>query len=143
MALVIIGNDGEEIQGEVIHAEPLIWAGREGEIAEFESPLPLALVNQGCIWRRMTVDALQRAGITHRVAYTCENSSAQEAAMISDLAISPFPKSLIKSSLKKVSSNRLPPLERYQTSLVRKVVNHETDALSNCIQDAFREFSID
>ena len=143
MALVIIGNDGEEIRGEVIHAEPLIWAGREGGIAEFESPLPLALANQGCVWRRMAVDALQLAGITHRVAYTCENSAAQEAAMISDLAISPFPKSLIRPPLKKISSNRLPPLGRYQTSLVRKVVNPETDALSSYIREAFKEFSTD
>jgi len=137
MALVIMGNEGQEVRGEVIHSEPLVWAGRDGGIAYQQSPLPLALANQGCIWRRAALDALDNAGWAYRVAYTCENTAAQEAAMLADLAITPFPVSLIRSPLRKLEKEGLPELEKYQISLVRNASTPEINALSEHIKSAF------
>lgn len=139
MALVIIGNEGQEMRGEVVHTEPLIWAGREGGIAIERSPIPLAIANQGCVWRRVALSALDNAGIPYRIAYTCENSAAQEAAMLADLAVTPFPVSLVRPPLKKMEREGLPELTDYQISLVRNVFNPETDALTAHIKNAFKD----
>lgn len=137
MGLVIIGNEGQEARGEVIHTEPLVWAGREGGIAFEQSPLPLALANQGCVWRRTALDALDNAGLAYRVAYTCENTAAQEAAMLADLAITPFPISLIRSPIRRLEREGLPELAKYQISLVRNSSNPQTDMLAEHIKNAF------
>lgn len=137
MGLVIIGNEGQEVRGEIIHTEPLVWAGREGGIAFEQSPLPLALANQGCVWRRSALDALDNAGLAYRVAYTCENTAAQEAAMLADLAITPFPISLIRPPIRKLERQGLPELAKYQISLVRNASNPETDMLAEHIKSAF------
>ncbi|MBL3827192.1 MULTISPECIES: LysR substrate-binding domain-containing protein [unclassified Marinobacter] len=137
MGLVIIGNEGQEVRGEIIHTEPLVWAGREGGIAFEQSPLPLALANQGCVWRRTALDALDNAGLAYRVAYTCENTAAQEAAMLADLAITPFPISLIRSPIRRLEREGLPELAKYQISLVRNSSNPETDMLAEHIKSAF------
>ena len=137
MGLVIIGNEGQEVRGEVIHAEPLVWAGREGGIAFEQSPLPLALANQGCVWRRTALDALDNAGLAYRVAYTCENTAAQEAAILADLAITPFPISLIRSPIRRLDREGLPELAKYQISLGRNSSNPQTDMLAEHIKSAF------
>jgi DNA-binding transcriptional LysR family regulator len=137
MGLVIIGNEGQEVRGEIIHTEPLVWAGREGGIAFEQSPLPLALANQGCVWRRTALDALDNAGLAYRVAYTCENTAAQEAAMLADLAITPFPISLIRSPIRRLEREGLPELAKYQISLVRNSSDPETDMLAEHIKSAF------
>lgn len=140
MALITVGNEGQGMRGEVVHTEPLVWAGREGGIAVQRSPLPLALATQGCAWRRAALDALDLAGIPFRIAYTCEHCAAQEAAMLADLAVAPFPLSLVRPPLKKLDKEGLPDLAKYQISLVRSTSNPVTDALAGHIKEAFFDF---
>ena len=49
-----------------------------------------------CAWRRQALDALDRIGRGYRIAYSSEQTSGQEAAMIADLAIAPYPASLVR-----------------------------------------------
>jgi DNA-binding transcriptional LysR family regulator len=137
MALVIIGNEGEEFRGAIVHSEPLVWAGCDGGIAAGKSPLPVALAKQGCVWRRSALDSLEQAGKSYRVAYTCDHASAQEAAMLADLAIAPVPASLVRPPLKSLEKDGLPIIGKYQISLVRSCINPHTDALAQHIEDAF------
>ncbi|MDN3517586.1 LysR family transcriptional regulator [Aquisalimonas lutea] len=140
LVLVTAGNDGQEPQGEIVHSEPLVWAGREGGIATQRSPLPVALANRGCAWRAAALDALDRAGIAYRVAYTCEHCAGQEAAMLADLAVAPFPVSLVKPPLRKLDQDALPPLGDYQVALVRRSATGSAgDALAGHVVEAFRD----
>lgn len=137
MALITIGNQGQEMRGEVVHTEPLVWAGREGGIAANRSPLPVALASHGCVWRRMALRALDEAGMSYRVAYTCDNCSGQEAAMFADLAVAPFPLSLVRPPLRKLDREGLPALSDYQIALVRHGGNPVQDALAGHVKEAF------
>lgn len=137
MALVTIGNDGQERRGEVVHTEPLVWAGREGGIAANRSPLPVALASHGCVWRRTALDALDEAHMPYRVAYTCDNCFGQEAAMLADLAVAPFPVSLVRPPLRKLDREGLPALAKYQIALVRSGGNPVHDALAGHVKEAF------
>ncbi|WP_339462943.1 LysR substrate-binding domain-containing protein [Pseudomonas sp. EA_105y_Pfl2_R69] len=121
LTLIETGNEGlDDSLGEVIHSEDLVWAGRDGGLAVLRSPLPLALSNHGCAWRRAALDALDRSGRTYRIAYSCEQYAGQEAAMIADLAVAPFPRSLIKPPLKCLGEEQgLLPLGKYHIKLLR------------------------
>ena len=140
LVLVTAGNDGQEASGESIHSEPLGWAGREGGIASQRAPLPVALANHGCAWRRAALEALDRGGISYRIAYTCEHCSGQEAAMLADLAVSPFPLSLVKPPLRKLDRDTLPPLGDYQVALVRRSgIGSAADTLAGHVVEAFQD----
>ena len=141
LILVTADNEGMEPgRGEVVYSEPLVWACREGGIAPRRSPLPLALANHGCAWRRSALKALDRVGIAYRVAYTSENCSGQEAAMLADLAIAPFPSSLVRAPLRKVDpAIGLPPLGEYQVLLIRRAgIGPAGEALAGHVVEAFR-----
>lgn len=87
---------------------PLVWVGRDGGRAWRERPLPLALSSPGCAWRRAALEALERAGIPYRVAYTSDFYEGEKAALQADLAIAPLPRSLIEPGLMQVRSPELP-----------------------------------
>ncbi len=136
MVLVTVAKEGRESRGEIIHDEPLVWAGREGSSAVLRTPLPIALAHEGCAWRQMTLEALDRAGKPYRIAYTCEHCSGQEAAMLADLAVAPFPKSLVRPPLKQIVSDDLPEIGSYQLALVRRGSNPLNDALASHVKGA-------
>lgn len=137
MALVTVSDDVQKIRGEVVHEEPLVWAGHEESLAFSRSPVPLAVAHEGCAWRKMTLRALDKAGIPYRIAYTCEHCSGQEAAMVADLAIAPFPRSLVNTPLKEITHQNLPDIGAYQLALVRRGSNPVNDALANHVKGAF------
>ncbi|MEE3119235.1 MAG: LysR substrate-binding domain-containing protein [Pseudomonadota bacterium] len=141
MVLVTVANDGRPSRGEVVHDEPLVWAGPEGSSAYLRTPLPLAVAHEGCAWRQMTLRALDRARKPYRIAYTCEHCSGQEAAMVADLAVAPFPRSLVRSPLKQVVSDDLPDIGSYQLALVRRGSNPLNDALARHVKAAFRNLA--
>ncbi|MCZ4129541.1 LysR substrate-binding domain-containing protein [Stutzerimonas balearica] len=116
LALITTGNLGQDdSRGEPIHSEPLVWAGRSGGVAALRTPLPLA--SPDCAWRRQALDALDRIGRGYRIAYSSEQSSGQEAAMIADLAIAPYPASLVRPPLRRLDG--LPQLGDYRINLLR------------------------
>ncbi|MFC3286175.1 LysR family transcriptional regulator [Litchfieldella rifensis] len=144
LVLVTAGNPGMEMEatrGDVVHTEPLVWACREGGVAPRRSPLPVALASHGCVWRSAALAALDRAGLPYRIAYTSEHCAGQEAAMLADLAVAPFPLSLVKPPLRKLEQDAgLPPLGDYQVVLIRREgIGSASEALAGHVTDAFRD----
>jgi DNA-binding transcriptional LysR family regulator len=120
VALISVGNLGQDdTRGEVVHREPLVWAGRAGGVAMRRNPLPLALASAECAWRRQALDALDRVGRSYRIAYSSEQCAGQEAAMIADLAVAPYPLSLVRPPLRRLDEDAdLPTLGEYQIKLL-------------------------
>jgi DNA-binding transcriptional LysR family regulator len=103
LALVTAGNrDMPQEHGEIVHTEPLVWAGRAEGTARLRDPLPVALADHGCPWRAEAVNALDHAGLAYRVAYNSEHSAGQRAAVEADLAVAPLPRSLVNSPMLEV-----------------------------------------
>lgn len=143
VALISVGNLGQDdSRGETIHSEPLVWAGRAGGVAVERTPLPLALASPGCSWRRQALDALDRAGRSYRIAYSSEQCAGQEAAMMADLAVAPYPLSLIRHPLKRLEeSSSLPKLGDYQIKLLRAAdCSEPVDVLSRHVIAAFMAY---
>lgn len=83
----------------ILHSEPLVWAGLKGSDLWQRRPLPLAVFAEGCAWRRLTLEALERAGIAYRVAYQSDHYQAQIAAVKAGLAVASLPPSKLEAGL--------------------------------------------
>lgn len=142
LVLVTVGKLNQNPDGgEIVHSEPLVWAGLRGGVASQRTPLPLAVARHGCAWRAMALAALDRADIDYRVAYMSEHCAGQEAVLQADLAVAPFPASLIHEPLQEFDEEAgLPPLGEYQISLVRRVgAGPAAEVMAGHIADSFRE----
>jgi DNA-binding transcriptional LysR family regulator len=139
LALVMAGEPGQTARGKVVHSEPLVWAGREDGVAAQRTPLPVTLAQQGCAWRRIALNALDHAGINYRIAYSCDHCAGQEAAMLADLAVTAFPKSLIRPPLKRLNNELLPALGDYQVALVKRAGSGDaSEVLAERVVEAFQ-----
>lgn len=142
LVLVTAGNQGlDSARGEIVHSEPLVWTGLDGGVASERTPLPLALASHGCAWRGLALSALDRSGITYRVAYTSENCAGQEAALLADLAVAPLPLSLVRAPLCRLGTDAgLPSIGEYQVLLVRATgAGPASEALAGHIVEVFRD----
>jgi len=130
--------------GYVVMTEPLVWAGRKTGEAALRRPLPLALCQEGCSWRRMAVEALDSAGIDRNIAYLSRLYAGQRSVLMADLAIAPLPRSFAQGDLCDVTEEGdLPPLGSYELRLVRRKngKNPAHDALECHILDSFRPYA--
>ncbi len=109
-----------KISSTVIFEEPLVWVGKEGGTAYAQRPLPLAISNVGCPWRNEALEVMDRLNIQYRIAYSSQNTSGQEAALLADLAIAALPQSHAKTPYRCLGEGQgLPPLGSYQIAFMR------------------------
>ncbi|WMS42130.1 LysR family transcriptional regulator [Acuticoccus sp. MNP-M23] len=135
VALLEGGSVGDLV-GELVHVEPLVWLGRVGGTAKDRRPLPVALAGPSCYWRHTARDALERAGVPHRLAYSSTYSYAQVPAVHADLAICPLPASYRVPGLERVGAEcGLPDLG---TISVRLAVSPEAEETALALADAIR-----
>ncbi len=144
VALISSGH-GQANGGITVYREDLAWVGLKHGCAHEKDPVPLAVSHVGCCWRRQALDALDRAGIAHRIAYTSKHYVGQLAAVMSGLAIAPFPRSSVTGDLKILGEeHRLPPIGRYEIELHRSPAAKGTlfDALASHIENNFRGYDV-
>ena len=129
--------------GEIVYTEPLAWAGLEGGVAYSRDPLPLALSVSGCPWRKAARIALDKVDHPYRIAYQSFHSAGQEAALLADLAIAPFPTSVITPPLQKLDDRHgLPEIGDYH--LILKEAGNAgkaTAAFASHVVACFREIN--
>ncbi len=102
-----------------VHDEPLVWLGARDGTAYSRRPLPVAVANPTCGWRRRSVDALGRAGFRHRIAYSSPSAAGQIAAVAGDLAVAPLPASLARHDIVVLGPETgLPNLGSYAISFI-------------------------
>ena len=139
IALVSAGHSRRS--GHTVHREALVWAGLRHGCAHEQTPLQLALSHIGCCWRTAALDALNRAGIPHRVAYSSRHYMGQLAAVLAGLAVAPLPRSSIIGDLKALGEEAgLPPIGFYEIELRRSAEAHGplVEALASHIENSFR-----
>ncbi|MEL4069429.1 LysR family transcriptional regulator [Ochrobactrum sp. GPK 3] len=104
---------------EVLLDEELVWAGAKCGTAYRRDPLPLSIWEEGCAWRGNALEALESSGRPYRIAYMSSHSTGQRAAIMADLAIAPFAKTLLGEGIVALGSEHdLPELGRYQLGMI-------------------------
>jgi DNA-binding transcriptional LysR family regulator len=104
---------------EILLTDTLVWGGARGGSAHLREPLPLSLWEEGCSWRANTLEVLGKEGRDYRIAYMSAHTAGQKAAILSDLAIAPLPRSFIGDDIVALGEkDGLPPLASYHLGLI-------------------------
>lgn len=141
VALVSSGHG--QSSGTIVHREQLVWAGLRHGCAHEARPVRLALSHLGCCWRRMALEALDRAGIQYRIAYSSRHYLGQLAPLMAGLALAPLPLSTVTGDLKVFGEDAgLPPIGSLGIELRRApgATGPLYDALADHIQTNFRGY---
>jgi DNA-binding transcriptional LysR family regulator len=101
----------DEPGSEMLYSERLVWAMGERGIAIERDPLPLALWEEGCTWRKACLDGLRAQGRRWRIAAMSAHITGQRAAVLADLAVTPLPVSALGGGVVEVPARHgLPTL---------------------------------
>lgn len=74
-------------KSETLRREPLVWiAGRSGLVHE-RDPVPLAVYHETCSYGQKSIQALENAGKSYRIAFTSLSTSGVYAAVRAGLAV--------------------------------------------------------
>jgi DNA-binding transcriptional LysR family regulator len=117
-------GEGEGLgQSPVVHRERLVWAG--GESTQPREPFALALPPaEVCNYRRWALDALTRAGLRHRIAYTSYSIAGLQAVVRSGHAITVIAESALVPGMCELTDLAafpdLPPIEVRVTRCMAK-----------------------
>ncbi|WP_283194410.1 LysR family transcriptional regulator [Rhizobium sp. AN80A] len=95
LALINCATRPLPTDGEIVYRERLVWAGAKCGTAHRREPLPISIWEEGCIWRLEALAQLERMKRDFRVAFLSGHTMAQRAAVVSDLAIAPLPRSYV------------------------------------------------
>jgi DNA-binding transcriptional LysR family regulator len=98
LALVTQGTG--ESGGVVVHREPLVWVTSAHHCAHEDDPLPLAVFEPGCCFRRHATERLAAIGRQARIAYTSLSVAGIYAALDAGLACSVLMRSNVRPGLR-------------------------------------------
>ncbi|MGP1255855.1 MAG: LysR substrate-binding domain-containing protein [Kiloniellales bacterium] len=123
--------------GSRVRDEQLVWISGLGHDTTKRSPLPLAMLPAGNLYRTMALDALERAGRSWKIV--CESASlgGLYAAVMSGLAVSVVARSTVTSDVVEVGpSQGLPRLPGVELILYRAPA--ATSDAVRCLGDYIR-----
>lgn len=125
--------------GEIIHTEKLVWAGAKCGTAYLRDPLPVSVWEDGCVWRQDALAQLDKHKRPYRIAYASAHTMAQRAAVVSDLAIAPFPRSYVTGDMRILGAKEgLPELISFDIRLLSSPqLSTPAKAVAEGIREAF------
>ncbi|HEY7230851.1 MAG TPA: LysR substrate-binding domain-containing protein [Pseudolabrys sp.] len=107
--------------------ERLQWVtSRKHPVDLKRDPIPLAVAEQGCLYRNRLIHAIEAAGRTWHIAYTSPNLPGIQAAVSVGLGVSILPDVAILPDHKIINETGLPPITNTELALV--VADHASPA---------------
>lgn len=120
---------------------PLTWITSDRHTPHRKDPLPIAIAHEGCSWRDSAIDALDKAGLRYRIAYSSATQIGTHAPVMAGLAVTISTISWLPDGLRQVRPDEgLPALPNYGILLLqgREPRQPVTDVLARYITDTFR-----
>jgi DNA-binding transcriptional LysR family regulator len=118
----------------LLSREAVVWATSEQHLPHEESPLPLALFPEDCYFRTWAIDALEKADIDYRVAYTSPSIMGIQAAVAAGLAVTAISQSIIPPGMRQLRPEEGLPLLPNVYFLL-----HRNPSTNNCVVDSLTE----
>jgi len=120
---------------------PLRWITATRYAPHRQDPLPLALAHDACGWRAAALEALNRAGIRHRIAYLSGTQVGTHAPVLAGLAVTVSALTVLPEGVRPMRPEEgLPPLPDFGIVMLkgRHPAQPVTDALAAHIEERFR-----
>ena len=124
--------------GKVVGQEQLIWMTGNDSEAHNASPVPLALLPPGNIYREHAIEGLEKMGRTWRIACVSESVAGLQAAVFAGMAVTVLGRSALVPGMREVGvSEYFPPLPAVDLLLYRATGRNlaAIDALQNYLEN--------
>jgi DNA-binding transcriptional LysR family regulator len=124
--------------GKVVGQEQLIWMTGNDSEAHNASPVPLALLPPGNIYREHAIEGLEKMGRTWRIACVSESVAGLQAAVFAGMAVTVLGRSALVPGMREVGvSEYFPPLPAVDLLLYRASGRNlaAIDALQNYLEN--------
>lgn len=131
-------------QGEIIFREQMVWATSIRHIAHEQTPLPIAVYNQPCIFYKWAIRSLEKIGCNYHITYSCPGFEGIMAAVRSGLAVAPVGQSTLCETIRKLgSADGFSELPILTISLIKPPgrLRPEIESLATHVKECFREIS--
>ena len=137
--LALVTQGSGERGGTVVLREPIVWATSSRHRAHEQDPLPLALFESGCAFRRAATESLAARGRAARVAYTSVSIAGVHAALEAGLAVGAILRSSLRPGLRVLDErDGFPPLP--ESGIVLQRASREPAPLVDRLEEAILEF---
>ena len=105
--------------GTVVHRDPVVWVTSAHYLIHEQDPLPIAVNHDGCIFRKWTIEALEKQRKAYRIVYVSTSVSGIIAAVENGLAVAPLGLSYLPKHLRALGPESGFPLliKRYRIIL--------------------------
>lgn len=102
--------------------EPVKWIGKPEllPVINEDTVVPLVLSPRPCVYRESAIQALEKAGIKWRLAYTSPSYAGKMAAVKAGLGVTIIQETMIPDYLKPLENKTLPPLADIPIALLKK-----------------------
>jgi hypothetical protein len=106
--------------GQVVRQEQLIWMAGEQSTAHNESPIPLALLPPGNIYRDHAIEKLETARLRWRIACISDSVAGLQAAAFAGMAVTVLGRSALVRSMREIGVKEgLPALPKVDLLLYK------------------------
>lgn len=118
--LALVTQGSGERGGTLVHREPLVWVTSARHGVHAQEPLPLAIFEPGCAFRRAATESLAASGRAVRIAYTSVSIAGIHAALEAGLAVGVMLRSNVRPGLRILDErDGFPPLPEAGITLQR------------------------
>jgi DNA-binding transcriptional LysR family regulator len=106
--------------GQVVRQEQLIWMAGEQSTAHNESPIPLALLPPGNIYRDRAIERLESSRLRWRLACVSDSVGGLQAAAFAGIAVTVLGRSALVRNMREIGAKEgLPPLPKVDLLLYK------------------------
>ncbi len=116
--LTLLEELPDNLTGESLYSDQLVWIGAKGGRVQHQTPLPLSIASNACVFRLPVTTALDQIGRSWKRVYESNNLDAILAMIRMDLAVGAFLSSLVPDTLEQIPrSNLFPTLPSFHVTL--------------------------
>jgi DNA-binding transcriptional LysR family regulator len=119
IVLVKMSSSTDFPHGVEVWQEPLVWVSQQGVVPQ-NTPLPLVLSPDPCVYRARAIAALERASIRWRVVYASPSYAGTIAAVKANMGVTVLPITMIPKGLNRINGSFLPSLPDLHVSLLKQ-----------------------
>lgn len=119
--LALMTKQPDQEGGVIVREEPLVWVAARDFDLDSGSPLPLALLPAGSLYRQCALDALGQTDRSWTITAVSDSIAGLQAAVHAGLAVSIFPQCAVDGEIRRLTAaSGLPDLPALRIVLQRK-----------------------